>query len=253
MRRPSNRIRVFIAFLTLSILIFIFSQHGWLNLATGFLQSLTIPIQRYSQNAFNQTDGGYSTSLQKENTDLRTQLVKLKALEKDNQALRDQFKITNPSPQKLLPAYIISAHSSLPGSTEIDTVHIDKGSMDNVRVGNKVIYTDNVVGRVVKISPRIAVVQLLNHKNFSETAQTSQAETVGILKGTGDKKMTLNNISLTDIIHPGDTVITRDPQPLVIGKIISVNKKSSALFQSAEVQSLINIKNLKIVFVLLNN
>ena len=69
----------------------------------------------------------------------------------------------------------------------------------------------------------------------------------------------LENVLLSDKLQTGDTVISKGdigkdgegfPPGLVVGRIISVNKKASALFQSAEVESLVDVTRLKMVFVM---
>lgn len=242
---------VFIIFISISLILVIFSNQGWLNDFTIIIQKMVTPLQKSSYSIFHKEDKGELEKLKNENRDLRTQLVKLKALEKDNQALRDQFKTPNPSPKKLMPANIISMPALMPGISIVDNIIIDIGSSDNIKSGDNVVFKDNLIGKVAKTSPHMSVVNLLNHKDISFTAQTSNTSAVGIINGIGQDNMVLKNVLLSDELQIGDIVTTKDPPLLVIGKIVSVNKKASSLFQSAEVMSLINVTKLKIVFIVL--
>lgn len=248
---------VFIVFFLLSLLIFVFSQKGWTGGLAGVFQAVTLPVQRSSFLFFHSSSGG------DENIDLRVvQAAKVAALEKDNRALRDQFAVTNPSPKILLPAYIVGMPAFLPGVSTIDEIIIDKGSGDKVGIGNSVVFKDNLIGNVIKTSPHLSVVYLLNHKDISFTAKTAKTSALGIIQGSGIETMVLKNVLLSDTLQKGDTVVTKGDMQvdgsgfapnLVIGKIIFVNKKASELFQSAEVERLVDPARLEMVFVVLGD
>lgn len=257
---------VFIVFFLLSLLIFVLSQKGWVSGFTGVFQVITLPIQRSSFLFFNTYSRGDKNSelasLKKENIDLRVQAAKVAALEKDNRALRDQFAVTKPNFKTLLPTFIVGMPAFLPGVSTVDEVIIDKGSRDSVKVGNSIVFKDNLIGKVVRISPHLSVVDLLNHKGISFTAKTSATHALGISQGDGKETIVLNNVLLSDTLQKGDIIVTKgDMQAdglgfapnLVVGKIISVNKKTSALFQSAEVESLVDVARLEMVFVVLGD
>ncbi|MBU4099093.1 rod shape-determining protein MreC [Patescibacteria group bacterium] len=245
---------VFVGFFLLSLLIFIFSQKGLANGVTGVLQTITLPIQRYSFSFFHSSSGG------DENIDLRMQAAKVAALEKDNQALRDQFAVINPSSKTLIPAFIVGMPAFLPGISIVDEIIIDKGSDDKIKPGSSIVFKDNLIGKIVKTSPHLSVVDLLNHKGFSFTAKTTATHALGIMQGTGTETIVLNNVLLSDTLQKGDIVVTKGdinsdglgfPPDLIIGKIISINKKASALFQSAEVERLVDVTRLEMVFVMM--
>lgn len=246
---------VFIGFFLLSLLIFVFSQKGWTGGLAGVFQVVTLPIQRSSFSFFHSSGGD-------ENIDLQIKAVKVAALEKDNRALRDQFATANPSPKKLLPSYIVGMPTFLPGVSAVDEIIIDKGSDDKVKVGNSIVFKDNLMGKVVKTSPRLSVVDLLNHKGVLFTAKTITTSALGIIRGTGTEVILLTNVLLSDKLQKGDIVVTKGDirsdglgfvPNLVVGKIISVNKKASALFQSAEVERLVDVARLEMVFVMVGD
>jgi rod shape-determining protein MreC len=252
---------IFVGLLVLSLLIFFFSQRGWLNGVTGVLQTIILPIQRSSFVLFHRDDKSELAKLKNENRDLRIQLVKVAALEKDNQALRDQFAQTNPPSEILLSAFVVGMPTFLPGASLVDEVIIDRGSDDKVQLGSIVVFKDNLIGKVVKISPRLSVVDLFNHKGITFTAETVKTSALGISQGAGGGKMVLGNVLLSDTLQTGDIVVTKGdvdaggkgfPPQLVVGKIVSVNKKTSALFQTAEVESLVDVTKLKMVFVMVS-
>ncbi len=181
---------------------------------------------------------------------LLTRLAKTSLIEKDNQALRDQFATAEIPASALTPANIVDIPAPFPGGPSfIDRIIIDKGNQDGIKVGQNVVYKDNLIGKVVKSSPRMAVVDLLNHKGTSFTVRAVKSGSLGIGRGTGGEKFILENVLLSYNLEKGELVVTRGPNPLVVGRIIDVSKKASALFQSAEIESLVDIRNLKMVFI----
>lgn len=253
MREQRKNLPVIIGFLVLSFVVFLLSKVSFFYNLNTFLESMTSPVRRSAFVLFQKDENSEITKLKNENRELRSMLMKQKDLEKDNQALRDQFIVTKPIPKILLPASMIGAPTFLPGVTSVDKIYIDKGNANKIKKGDKVVFKDNLLGRIDKISPGVSAVELVNNKDFSITAKTLKTEAIGIVKGNGDKNMLLGNVSATDTLQVGDTVVTNDNYSMVIGKIISVNKKASSLFQTAKVESLINVTKLKIVFVLISD
>lgn len=252
MKRRGSIIPIFIIFFIISFLLFIFASQGKLSGVTGFFEQLLLPMQRAGFSLSNPSDQPTTeASLREENRKLQTQIAKQEELKKENNALRDQFKTEKPSSRTLLPAKII-------GNRE-EGFLLDKGTADGVNAGDVVVYKDNVVGKIGKASTHMSIVFLLMHKDISFTAQTVKTNSLGIVKGNGERVLILDNVVLSDKLEKGDVVITKGdvddsgkgfPPDLLVGKVVSVNKKASALFQRAEVKSLVDFSRLETVFVM---
>jgi len=252
MQRKASFFPIFLVFIILAILIFFFSQKGLFAGLTGFFEQATVPLQKMTFGVFH-TQGNQTSEekLRAENSNLLTQLAKQKGLEKENRALHDQFEATNPDPKKLLPATIIGMHD--------DEITIDKGTSDGVKAGNVIVYKDNLIGRIVTVSGHLSVVHLLTNKSTSFTAETAKTSALGVIKGQGAEGILFDTVVLSDKLEKEDLVVTKGdidasglgfPPGIIVGKIISVNKKASSLFQTAEVQSLVDFSQLTVVFVL---
>ena len=121
-----------------------------------------------------------------------------------------------------------------------------------------VVVKNNLVGIISQISPNLSKVDLVNNSSSSFTAKT-QNGAVGIFKGGAN--LTLNNVLLSENLKTGELVLTKGdidingigiPADLIVGKITSIEKNPSDLFQKAEVQTSIDFTKLTKVFVLLN-
>lgn len=249
MKRAQAVFSVFFIFIILSTIILFFFQ----NPLTGWLQTVTLPIQRWTFATFAPQSPQLSLTEQElinENKELRMQLSQMQELKRDNQALHDQFHISSPAPKKLLPAQIIGSRP--------DMLLIDKGSHDNVTPGDTVVVKTNLVGKITQTTPYVSVVTLITSPTTSFTAKTTKTNASGVVKAQGGDSMILDNVILSDKLEKNDMVITKGdldgqgngyPPDLVVGKLTSVNKKASNLFQAAKIESLVNFADLRMVFV----
>lgn len=253
MQRRATLFPVFIIFFILSGIIFLFARGGAFSGLTGFFEQATVPLQRMTFGMFHNNSLTSEDKLREENANLLTQLAKQKELESENRALHDQFEATNPSPTQLLPAQVIGM--------DADQIVIDKGNSDHVRVGDIIVSKDNLVGKIVTASQHLSVVSLVTSQQTSFTAKEAGNDTPGVVKGLGDGALIFGNVVLSDKLDNNSLVVTKGdvdgqgngfPPDLVVGKIISVNKQPSALFQVAEVRSLVDFSKLSVVFILKN-
>lgn len=257
--RGFGRFSIFFIFFLLSIFIFIFSRVGWLNGVEGVIQSVFLPVQRMTDGFFRRDDAGEVGRLRDDNMVLRAELAKEKGIEKDNAALRDQFVKSYPKAENLMPANVVGMPGFLPGISSAEEIIISKGSGDGVKVGKAVVFKDVLVGRVVRVSAHLSVVDVVGREGVSFTAETSNTSALGVLTGAGGGEIVLENVLLSDKLAKGDMVISKGdvnargegvPAGLVVGRIASVERQASSLFQSAEVESLVDIRRLRLVFVM---
>ena len=248
MKRAKTILPIFLIFLVISLIIFFFLQKP----LTYVLQSVTVPVQKFTYSIFSQPVRELTPQekLQEENNALRVQLAKNKEIERDNKALRDQFEMANQNPTDLVAADVIS--------TSDDTLILDKGEGSGVKKGDIVILKDNLIGMISKTSPHVSVVMLITHPSTSFTAETVKTQSIGVIKAQGGDSISLDNVVLSDKLENKDLVLTKGdvddkgkgfPPKLVVGEIISVNKKASSLFQRAQVRSLVDFSKVRMVFI----
>lgn len=264
MRQRKYVYNTFIGFLLLSLITLALFR----NQTFGFVQAIgeqaLLPVQRtvYATFApfFVSDDAHAIKKLKEENQQLIKQLVDKKKIENDNQALRDQFAMTAVSAKKLLPATIIGMRSIAGGTDQPTQLSLDKGSRDGLEKGDVVVYKDMLIGRIERVSPHMSVVTTVTSKLFVIPARTVKTGALGIAKGQ-DQDVFFDNVLLSEKLETQDILVTKGdidpsgkgyPPGLIIGKLIAVHKEQSALFQSAEVRGLMNVKRLSTVFILVN-
>lgn len=262
--QPKERILpLFVSFFILSFLVFLLSANNIL-LGTGFIGNALFPVvsagYSLSRLPFSLRNSSPQNTVKLQNQDLEAKLIHLQQLQDDNKALRDQFETTVPTAPTLLPAKIIGMPSLLPGINAPEEMILDKGGRDGIRVGQVVIYKDNLLGMVKATADTASEIVLITNKASSFTAQTSQSNAQGVMKGLGNGQMILDNVVLSDTMQIGDSVVTKGdqtltkngvPPGLIVGKITSVDKNPSAIFQKANIKSLVDVTSLSEVFIVI--
>ncbi len=251
MKRREEFFLVFFLFFALSILVFGLSKFGALNSVQSFLGTAFSPLRN---SAFSVFSGLWITpkgsTLEEENQNLRKQLVDINVLRQENAALKDQFKTTNPSSLKLLPARIVGISG--------ENLTLDKGINDGIVGGEAVIFKDNLIGKIDKISNNFSILVLLTGTDSSFTVRDLSSNAQGVLTGQGNEAMILDKVLLSENLKVSDIIVTAGdlnekgtgyPPDLIVGRINSIDKKESSLFQRAKVQSFLNFQKLSIVFI----
>lgn len=259
MQRRENFWPAFLVVFFLCVAILVLSLFGKLKFLSSFLERGTSAVQSttfgISQKLPFVSESAKVKKLEEANLELLSQISSFEKLKQENQALSDQFKLTYPLSYNLLKAQVIGAPTFVPGVSVPDSFIINKGLKDNLKEGLAIVVKDNLIGVISEVSENISRVNLVNSPQFSFTAKT-QNGVVGIVKGGGG--LTIENILLSDQIKAGELVLTKGsvnsngvgiPPDLIVGKIISVDKNPSELFQKAEIASFIDFANLSTVFV----
>ena len=254
-----NFLPAFLVVLFLCIVILVLSLSGKLKFLSSFFEKGTSGIQLVTFRVFQKlpfvAEDSRVKKLQDENLDLLSRVSSFERLKKENQALSDQFQTSYPKSTHLLKADIIGAPDFIPGISVPNVFILDKGAKDNIKKGYAVVIKNNLVGVVSQVSANLSKVDSINNSSFAFTAKT-QSGAVGVIRGGGT--LTLDNILLSENIKVGELVLTKGdinsngigiPEDLVVGKITSVEKNPSDLFQKAKVENFVNFINLTIVFV----
>lgn len=262
MQRTSGLFPIFAFLFCLSLFLLLLSKFGDANGLGGIVQDVVNPVDHL---LFTSVYGATPSTLSPmdrltdANNVLLSELAQEKELEMDNQALRDQFQTASPNSQNLVPAKIIGFSGFIPGLTPINAFIVNIGTDNQVMAGEAVVFKNNLIGIVSHTSEHLSVISPITSNNVSITAQTVNTQALGIIQGDNNVQIDFDNVILSDTLSVNDVVVTKGdingqgfgiPPGLVVGKIVSIDKKTSALFQSAKLESLIDLTHLSTVFIL---
>lgn len=251
-------------FAFLSVILILLSGAGRLKFIEGNLSWLFSPLQKVALPVLHidPTPESEVEKLRLDNSELFGRLKDQALLESENKALRDQFEIEYPSSPDLIPARVIGSPGLVPGVSKPEYFILDVGTKDGVRIGAAVIFGTSLVGKIANTNSRTSKVELITNSSSSFTAKAvsygDSREAIGIIKGSGSDEMVFGNVLLSSVIKKDDLVITKGdvdekgagfPPSLIVGKIISVEKNPSDLFQRGQVKSPVDFASVDNVFV----
>ncbi|MEN9937299.1 MAG: hypothetical protein RLZZ387_3878 [Chloroflexota bacterium] len=152
-------------------------------------------------------------ALREENSRLKAENIETQALMLENTRLRDQVRIEQEQPWKLLGADV-SAHTPDAGRR---VLMLAAGAEQGVRPGMAVIAREgssppSLVGVVESVGPHTASVLLITDYSSAVSAQVYHQGGVvsGIVQGQWQRgsRLLLQEVDRRDVIAPGDTVVT---------------------------------------------
>ena len=259
-RKRKHLISILVIFFLLSTGFYLTNDKEYFRSVYSFLEKGILTTQRVMYRSFStfiHTTDSFE-KLEKENRVLVEKLIDQEKIKKENIALRSQFQTPYPEAYFLLPAAIVGMKSFLPGISAPDSLILDKGSQDNVQAGDVVLYENFLIGQVAKTSVHLSLVYLMTGKDISITVKTAKTGALGLIKGQGEE-MLLDNVLLSEKLETSDVVVSKGdvaidgkgvPPDLIIGKIVSIDKKTSELFQTAKIEGIIDVTKLSTVFIL---
>jgi rod shape-determining protein MreC len=203
-----------------------------------------------------------SREVLQQNTYLTEQLAafayntsRLNTLEEENQRLQDLLTYTDRSEYNIGLAYIVG--KTIDGNA--NTLLIDQGSADGIKVGDSAIFGDGVlVGKVVNVSAHQSTILLLTSPESILPARIQNTDsTLGLAAGEHEISIVMDLIPLNTPLEIGEIVVTSSlaketPAGLVIGTITKINEVNGDLFKQAIIKPLIDYKSLRTIGIIKN-
>ncbi len=254
--------RILLAMGVITLLIFLHYLRI-LRPAENIIFIITTPIEKTAFKVVNKVDNFFHLltairNLAKENADLDqenyrliAENAKLKEMENENAFLRDQLKFQEKKGVKGIDADVIGRNPD----NLIQSLKINRGSEDNIKIGAPVIFGEGfLVGKVVEVFSKTATVLLITDQNSVVNALIADSRANGNIYGQHGLGLTMEMIPQDEIVKAGDVVITSGlsgelPKGLVIGEIVKVESNSGDLFQKAQVRPYVNFSKLEKVWV----
>lgn len=183
--------------------------------------------------------------------------------------LREQLKFAEDDPKRKVYAEVIGESAD----NFHHTLLINKGRTDGIRRNFPVLLRGGVVGRIQAATAFQSVVQLIvdRRHRFPVILQRSRERMIleggggtlrlvapdrGIVFGLGNG-LRMNRIRMLADVQEGDRVVTSGlagifPKGYLVGIITKVSREQHELFQTAEIQPVVDFNKIEGVYVLIN-
>jgi len=209
----------------------------WVQTAANFVQS---PVSGASSATGDFFRSFYELrAAQEENVILKQRVEQLEfevlrrtQLTDENDRLKALLDLKDESSYKILPARIISRDPT----TWFDTMIVNRGSLDGVKLNNPVVSGGGLVGRVTAVSPLSSQVSLISKSRVGVGAiigELGSSNAIGVVSGDGRREyLEMGYVPGTIEITKGDTVYSTGqdgiyPPGLKIGQVFDVKVGSS--------------------------
>lgn len=178
-----------------------------------------------------------NVSLEKERLILLGQLQRSAELAAENLRLRQLLNATELLMQSVLVTEVIGVSPNPVNHT----VTIDRGTNDDVYVGQPVLDAEGLMGQVVEVFDNYSKVLLITDINHALPVQVLRNGLRSIVEGTSDfNQMSLRFVSPTVDIEEGDKLVSsglggRFPMGYPVGTVASISQKPGEKFMQIKV------------------
>ncbi|MDE2919756.1 MAG: rod shape-determining protein MreC [Chloroflexota bacterium] len=199
--------------------------------------------------------------LRAENEALRAEVVQLRsaaagvqATRRENEALRAALDYQRANSEWTLLTGRVAGRDSIDA---LDTLVIDRGAADGVRVGMAVVANGRLAGRVLAVTTTSADVLPIQSSQsaVNAVAQGKDGTADGIVEGDDNGGLVLTRIEPDAPLAIGDLVVTSGlgggfPRGLPVGRVIAVFTTPENVFREAAVEPFVRSERLDVIQVI---
>jgi rod shape-determining protein MreC len=185
-------------------------------------------------------------TLELENTRLRT-------LATENEALREELSLPGWRAPTLRPAEVLA----LTGEPYPASATLAIGAAHGVRIGDAVVTSDGLVGRIGEVAGGSSRVVLLTDPNAAVACEVESTGVLGLLRFVPSPRprLLLTSVPFADTIHLGQRVLTsglskRYPRGLPVGRVVRIALHPGGLTQEIELESAARLTRMRFAFVI---
>lgn len=234
----------FLAFLLLSLAVFLLDKKGWLDFLKRPVEKATNPLKLLvfrEKSAWGEVSTSRVQELEREVAELK---VNNQNLKEENQACRRLLQAPLPPSFSFLPAKVLALGE--------DNFLIDKGSDQGLKAGQVVVLENIFLGQVSQVNPQNAWVKTVF--NLEIKGRTFSTRAPGLVKEKAGR-LFLSEVLQQEALEKEDLVVVfgeeNIPRDLILGKIKEVKKEAPEIYQEAELELMVDYDKLEVVFVIL--
>jgi rod shape-determining protein MreC len=190
-------------------------------------------------------------ALQAQNLDLKQRLAALEEAKLENDRIRELVAFAKAQDLPTIGARVIGR----PTDSRQQSMLIDRGTGNGVRLGDAVIAAGGLVGQVVEVTPWNARVRLITDSESGVAVLVQRTRVNGIVKGSLDGPLQLDFVDKKTPPVVGDVLVTSGlggvyPKGIVVGEVTDVASAQTDLYPVVAVASRVQIDRIEEVLVL---
>ncbi|MFA4930708.1 MAG: rod shape-determining protein MreC [Patescibacteria group bacterium] len=194
-------------------------------------------------------------TLKQKNIDLLQENNKLFVLEEENRQLQ---KLLDYSQNNHDYKYITGQVYAQDSINLTNTIQVDQGQNDGVKVGDHVLLGGIYIGRIIEANDHTAWVRVITSPGLLVVGQISSINTNGIVSGQIGFGLIMKDIPPDANLQVGQVVTTTAidanmPADLLLGEVIEVKHNDQNIFQEATLKPYFDLKEIKYVLIKIND
>lgn len=185
-----------------------------------------------------------------QNQELNSKLAQLGNIKQENEELRKILDLGVHKEFNFIDSYVYAQ------DINTDSVYINKGEKDGVKIGSVVINSQEIlIGKVAKTFSNYSLVSLITSSTIKTNVEIGENKIEAIAKGKGNLEMSSENIPQSVEIETGDVVVTgrlqnEYPSGLPLGTVKYVKLTDLDPFQTAMISPYLDLNTLGLVLVI---
>lgn len=261
-----NRIVLIIAiiFFLFVILNFIIPRKYFLDPFRNFVFRLSTPLTSVFYRGGTKSSGFFDkirqirrltdekSELEKKNAELVLENSKLKEVEAENEALRDELGLKKELGEKEFVAADIIGR----GPMEVSgSFIINKGKKDGLNDGMPVVSGNMLLGKLTEVNNDFSRLTLIIDQSSVVNVMVQETRAPGIIKGEVGFNLKIDSVPQEFPLEVGQRIITSGlggtmPKGLIVGEVSEILSPESEIFQSARIKPAADFNHLEIVFII---
>ncbi|TMQ72914.1 MAG: rod shape-determining protein MreC [Candidatus Eisenbacteria bacterium] len=185
--------------------------------------------------------------------ELSLENARLRRAGEENQELRAQLSLPGYREPTLKPLEILA----LTGDPIPAAATLSAGAKAGIRVGDVVVTSDGLVGRVSEVYPWQSRCTLLSDPSVSVACEVESTGVLGVVRFTASPRpsLTLTAVPYADTVKVGQRVLTsgmslRYPRGIPVGRVVRIGRDPDGLTQSVVLAPAARFTRLRHVFVI---
>ena len=185
-------------------------------------------------------------------TRLELETARLRQAGVENQRLRDSLRLPGYRALSLRPVEVLA----LSGEPIPSAATLSAGAAQGVRVGDAVVTSEGLVGRIGEVYPGLARVVLLTDPNSAAACEVESTGVQGVLRFVTSPRpqLLLTGVPMADTVRVGQLVLTsglslRYPRGLPVGRVAREARDVSGLTHEIEIVPAAGLSRLRHAYV----
>ena len=179
--------------------------------------------------------------------------ARLRLMAAENPHLREQLALTSWKSLPLKPVEVLALGG---GEPLPDAATLSAGKNDGVQVGDAVMTSDGLVGRVTESWGTLSRATLLTDANQAIACEVETTGVNGIVRfvAAPRPRLILSAVAIADTVRVGERVVTSDlslrfPRGIPVGTVTRVDHDATGLMQEIEITPAARLARLRHAFV----